>query len=198
LALGLQISLVKACPVSEWDGCEIENRTREDAMLAQSEIREPIFELKGGALGRIDLSAWLAGLSWATGLALAASPSMAAQILSGGPSLYILAGSMAVFLLTVLLIQRHMRLALTANTFGEPAHLTTTGIFRYSRNPIYVAFFIPLASISVFSLAAAIASMAIYVHAMNLTVIRKEERELLATFGEEYAQYLKTAPRWLI
>lgn len=167
-------------------------------MLAQTEIREPVFELKGGALGRIDLSAWIAGLSWATGLALAASPAMAAEILSGGAGLYILAGAMVVFLSSVLLIQRHMRLALTANTFGEPSHLTTTGIFRYSRNPIYVAFFIPLAAISFFSLAAAIASVAIYVQVMNLTVIRKEERELLVAFGEEYAHYLRTAPRWLV
>lgn len=166
-------------------------------MLAQVQIREPVFELKG-ALGRIDLSAWIAGLSWATGLALAASPAMAAELGSGGAGLYIIAGSIALFLMSVLLIQRHMRLALTANTFGKPRHLTTTGIFRYSRNPIYVAFFVPLSAIATFSLAAAIASLAIYVLAMNLTVIRKEERDLLAAFGDEYARYMTAAPRWLV
>jgi protein-S-isoprenylcysteine O-methyltransferase Ste14 len=166
-------------------------------MLAQIEIPEPVFELKG-ALGRIDLSAWIAGLSWVTGLILAASPAMASNVLSGGLGLYLLAGSLALFLVSVLVIQRHMRLALTAKTFGEPSRLTTSGIFRYSRNPIYVAFFVPLAALAYFSLSASIAAMAIYVLAMNLTVIRKEERDLLAAFGEEYARYLKTAPRWLV
>lgn len=166
-------------------------------MLAEADLPRPVIELKG-ALNVIDLSAWIAGASLASGLALAASPAMANDLLTGGPGLTIVAGAMAAFLASVLLIQRHMRLALTANTFGEPVHLVTSGIFRYSRNPIYVAFFVPLASIAYFSLAAAIAAVALYVLAMNLTVIRKEERDLLAAFGAEYAHYLKAAPRWIV
>lgn len=164
-------------------------------MLAQVELRQPVFELKGTA---IDLSAWIAGGSFATGLTLAASPAMAAEILRAGPGLFLVGGAVALFLASVLLIQRHMRLALTAGTFGEPVHLVTSGIFQVSRNPIYVAFFIPLLSIAYFSLAASIAAIAIYVLAMNLTVIRKEERDLLEAFGEEYARYLVSAPRWLV
>lgn len=166
-------------------------------MLAQIELRQPVIELKG-ALNVIDLSAWIAGASFATGLALAASPQMASEVLAGGPALFVPVAAIAAFIASVLLIQRHMRLSLTANTFGEPVHLVTSGIFRYSRNPIYVAFFMPLASIAYFSLASAIAAMAIYVLAMNLTVIRKEERDLLEAFGDEYARYLTTAPRWLV
>lgn len=166
-------------------------------MLAQIELRQPVIELKG-ALNVIDLSAWIAGASFAMGLSMAASPEMAAEILSAGPGLFLIAGAVASFLASVLLIQRHMRLKLSANTFGEPVRLTTSGIFRYSRNPIYVAFFVPLASIAYFSVAAAIAATAVYVLAMNLTVIRKEERDLLAAFGDDYARYLTTAPRWLV
>lgn len=166
-------------------------------MLAQIELRQPVIELKG-ALNVVDLSAWIAGASFATGLSLATSPAMASEIVAAGPGLFLIAGAVTLFLASVLLIQRHMRLKLSANTFGEPVHLTTSGIFRYSRNPIYVAFFVPLASIAYFSLAAAIAAIAVYVLAMNLTVIRKEERDLLATFGEDYARYMTTAPRWLV
>lgn len=166
-------------------------------MLAQIELRQPVIELKG-ALGVIDLSAWIAGASFTTGLALAASPAMAADVLSGGPGLYLPVLAIAAFIASVLIIQRHMRLSLLANTFGEPARLVTSGIFAYSRNPIYVAFFVPLASIAYFSLAASIAAIAMYVLAMNLTVIRKEERDLLNAFGSEYAAYLTRAPRWLV
>lgn len=166
-------------------------------MPASIELQAPLIELKGG-FNRIDLSAWISGASFAAGMALAASPAMAQSIISGGAGVYVLLGAFAVFIGSVLAIQRHMRLSLLANTFGAPRHLVTSGIFSYSRNPIYVAFFIPLGSIAIFSISAAIAAIAIYVLAMNLTVIRKEERDLLAAFGDEYARYLSSAPRWLI
>lgn len=156
---------------------------------------EPMFELKGLA-GRIDLSAWLSGASFAAGMMFALSPGMAADILSAGPGFRIIACSFAIFLATVLLIQRHMRLSLLANSFGSPHRLVTSGPFRVSRNPIYVAFFLPLASIAYFSLPSAIAAMTLYVMAMNLTVIRREERDLLKAFGAEYAAYLGAVPRW--
>ncbi|MEQ1717196.1 MAG: methyltransferase [Hyphomicrobium sp.] len=165
-------------------------------MHADIELHKPVLELKG-SLSRIDLSAWISGLSFALGLALAASPG-AAFIVAGGPGLYVPLAAFALFLVCVLLIQRHMRLSLLANTFGAPCRLVTSGLFRYSRNPIYVAFFIPLASIATFSLPAAISAIAIYVLAMNLTVIRKEERDLLAAFGADYAAYLSSVPRWVI
>ncbi len=166
-------------------------------MLAPIELRAPLIELKGG-FNRIDLSAWISGASFASGMALAASPAMARSLFSGGAPFYVLVGAFAVFIVGVLAIQRHMRLSLLANTFGSPRHLVTSGIFSYSRNPIYVAFFIPLASIAIFSISAAIAAIALYVLAMTLTVIRKEERDLLAAFGDDYARYLSSAPRWLI
>ncbi|MGE0053883.1 MAG: isoprenylcysteine carboxylmethyltransferase family protein [Hyphomicrobium sp.] len=166
-------------------------------MLARVEMQEPVVELKG-ALNRIDLSAWISGASFAIGMMLASSPQMARSILTGGPGLYVPVAAFLLFLGCVLAIQRHMRLSLLANTFGEPRRLVTSGIFRYSRNPIYVAFFLPLASIAVFSVSAAIAAAAIYILAMNLTVIRKEERDLMAAFGEDYAHYLSCVPRWLI
>ena len=169
-------------------------------MTTHAELHEPVFELKGIA-SRIDLSAWLSGLSFGAGLWLCETAGMAQEILSGGPGLRVIAAAFAIFLAflaSVLAIQRHMRLSLLANTFGSPRRLVTGGVFRFSRNPIYVAFFLPLASIAYFSLAAAIAATAIYVLAMNLTVIRKEERDLYQAFGAEYAHYLRTVPRWVI
>lgn len=166
-------------------------------MQAEIELPRPLLDFQ--APGRsIDLSAWISGLSFAAGLALAATPAMAHEVLSAGPGLYLLLAAYAVFLASVLLIQRHMRLSLLADTFGSPARLVTSGIFQYSRNPIYVAFFVPLAAIGYFSLSAAIAAIALYVLAMNLTVIRREERELLQAFGKDYARYLTSVPRWVI
>ena len=165
-------------------------------MQGQTFIAEPLFELKGRA-SLIDLSAWLSGLSFAAGLALAGPARIEHELVNGNPWLLALPLAYVTFLAIVLLIQRHMRLSLLANTFGSPKHLVTSGIFQFSRNPIYVAFLLPLASLAVLSLPAAIAAIGIYILAMNTTVIRKEERDLLNAFGPEFAGYLRQAPRWL-
>ena len=166
-------------------------------MTTDAELLEPVFELKGIA-SRIDLSAWLSGLSFGAGLWLCETAGMADEILSGGPGLRVIAAAFAIFLASVALIQRHMRLSLLANTFGSPRRLVTSGIFRYTRNPIYVAFFVPLAAIAYFSFSAAIAATALYIFSMNLTVIRKEERDLFNTFGADYTAYRRSVPRWVI
>ncbi len=166
-------------------------------MQPQATIAKPVFELKGRA-AVIDLSAWLSGLSYAAGLALVGPEQLASEITHGGMALFLLPLAYAAFLAIVLIIQRHMRLSLLANTFGSPQRLVTGGIFQYSRNPIYVAFLLPLTSLAILSVAAAIAAIGIYILAMNLTVIRKEERELLEGFGAEFADYLTKAPRWLL
>lgn len=145
----------------------------------------------------IDRSAWISGLSYLAGLALVGPSRIAAEIASGGPGLYLLPATYILFIAIVLMVQRHMHLSLLASSFGAPRQLVTTGVFRYSRNPIYVAFFLPLAALAILSLAAAIASIGIYILAMYRTVIRKEERELLQAFGPEFANYLTKAPRWL-
>ena len=98
-------------------------------------------------LGRIDLSAWISGLSFGSGLFVAGSSSVTEGILNG-QALNIAMAAFAVFLVLVLTIQRHMRLSIFAGSFGQPRSLVQDGIFRYSRNPIYVAFLIPIASIA--------------------------------------------------
>jgi protein-S-isoprenylcysteine O-methyltransferase Ste14 len=157
----------------------------------------PLLELSGVA-NRIDLSAWISGLSFSAGLAFCPAGQVAGEFLNARAGLYLVALTITVFLAAVVLIQRHMRLSLLANSFGSPRRLVTSGPFRYSRNPIYVAFFIPLASIAYFSISAAIAATGLYILAMNLTVIRKEERELLAAFGADYAALSQSTPRWII
>lgn len=101
------------------------------------------------------------------------------------------------FLLSVFVIQRHMRLKATATTFGKPTTLVTSGVFRVSRNPIYLAFLLPLASISILSVTAAFIAMAVYICAMNLTVIAREEQSLTRIFGQDFTAYMKTTRRWI-
>jgi protein-S-isoprenylcysteine O-methyltransferase Ste14 len=164
-------------------------------MMSQTGMAEPLLELDRRT-SKIDLSAWISGVSYTLGLVFVAhdrinvSPNQSPAITIG------LAASVIAFFVAVMLIQKHMRLSLRATTYGAPAQLVTTGIFQYSRNPIYVAFLVPLASLALLSLSAAVLATAIYVTAMNLTVLRKEERELSLAFGEQYAAYTAKVPRW--
>lgn len=156
----------------------------------------PVTQGDGTALG-VDLSSWVSWAAYSAGLLLAFDAHVARDLLTFGMGSRVLAGTIAVFFCVLLAIQRHMSLALSANTFGEPARLVTSGVFRYSRNPIYVAFLLPILSLGWFSAWAALAAAAIYVAAMTLVVIRREEAVLEARFGETYRAYRARVPRWL-
>jgi protein-S-isoprenylcysteine O-methyltransferase Ste14 len=158
---------------------------------------QPLFELQG-KWNVIDLSAWISGLSFAGGIWMAGFEAVDAQAAAGGPEVWVVLAAFAAFFGMALMVQRYLRFPTSANTYGTPQHLTTSGVFNYSRNPIYVAFLLPLASIAVFSAMAAVAAIDIYILTMTLTVIRTEERDLLQTFGKEFEVYAKRVPRWLV
>ena len=112
--------------------------------------------------------------------------------------LWVVAGAFTVFLISVIALQRALGLGLLALHFGRPVRLVTSGPFRYTRNPIYCLFLIPIISMAIYSaLAAGIAALA-YVLLMNRLVIRNEERVLRQTFGAHYDEYMRDTPRWLV
>lgn len=142
-------------------------------------------------------SSWFSWTCYWSAIALAMTPQMQHEILSAGTGLWVLLAGVGVFFASVVAIQRHMRLALSATSYGTPNSLVTSGPFRYSRNPIYVAFLVPLASISYFSPLAALAAISAYILIMTRVVIRSEERVLEAQFGADFLGYMRTAPRWI-
>jgi len=84
-----------------------------------------------------------------------------------------------------------------------PGNLPTTvivqsGPYRFSRNPIYLAF-------SAFTLAIAcwlnsiwlLGTLAAAVSVMSFVVIPREERYLARRFGDQYMRYKATVRRWL-
>lgn len=150
------------------------------------------------AFPAIDRSAWLSGACYLLGFHLAVTPAMRQDILSGGAGAAIMVAGVVVFFVAVALIQRHMSLKLRASTFGVPRRLVTDGVFRLSRNPIYVAFLLPLLTFGYYSWLAALLAITVYVVGMTRFVIAREERHLATVFGSEYAAYFRSTPRWLI
>ena len=76
--------------------------------------------------------------------------------------------------------------------------LVVIGIYRYSRNPMYLAIVFVLTGVSVYL--GALSSFLVvffFVAYINQFQIAPEERMLKQKFGEKYVQYIKQVRRWL-
>ncbi len=148
-------------------------------------------------LNKICPSSWVSWSCYSFGLLFALTPSVLLDIAKGGLGAAILATTILLFFVSASLVQRHMRLSLLSSSYGQPQTLTTSGVFGVTRNPIYVAFLLPIFSIGYYSTPAALAAAAIYIWSMTAFIIRSEETILSATFGSAYDVYAAKTPRWL-
>ncbi|NHA14886.1 isoprenylcysteine carboxylmethyltransferase family protein [Thioalkalivibrio sp. XN279] len=78
------------------------------------------------------------------------------------------------------------------------SRLVAAGIYRYSRNPMYLSLLLALAAWATWlgSIAAAVV-LPVFAGAMTRWQIRPEERALAALFGDEFEAYRRRVRRWL-
>jgi len=82
--------------------------------------------------------------------------------------------------------------------FQESTSLLTSGLYRFSRNPIYLGMVVLLIGI-----ATALGSVSpwimppIFMAIISKRFIQKEETSLTETFGDEYLEYSRRVRRWL-
>ena len=112
---------------------------------------------------------------------------------------YVGVGLMVLGFALILFMARHFRKSeTTIIPDGQPSHLMETGLFAYSRNPIYVAMAVlltgsGLASGQVWSLAI----VPLFILLVQQIWIVKEEENLEAEFGQIYRNYKMRVRRWL-
>jgi protein-S-isoprenylcysteine O-methyltransferase Ste14 len=83
-------------------------------------------------------------------------------------------------------------------TPGASSAIVSGGIYRVSRNPMYLGFLLVLAGWAVYlANAGAALFLPAFVAYLTRYQIEPEERALLAKFGSEYAQYMSRVRRWL-
>ncbi len=76
--------------------------------------------------------------------------------------------------------------------------LVVAGIYRRTRNPMYLGLVLMLLAWSAYLTSiAALLLVPAFVAYMNRFQIRPEERTLLDKFGDAYAQYMREVRRWL-
>ena len=76
--------------------------------------------------------------------------------------------------------------------------LTTTGPYVYVRNPIYIANTLLMLGLTVVSeLIWFLPIMLLWCIVLYRYVVRTEEAHLLEKYGEPYAHFIETVPRWI-
>lgn len=80
----------------------------------------------------------------------------------------------------------------------QSSSLVLVGIYRYSRNPMYLGFLLLLAAFACYLQSLlALALLPLFVLYMNRFQIEPEERILGQKFGVDYQMYLHSVRRWL-
>lgn len=83
-------------------------------------------------------------------------------------------------------------------TPARASAIVSNGIYRYSRNPMYVGLLLGLAGWAAFlANAAALVMLPLFVAYMTRFQIKPEECALLANFGSGYAEYMAAVRRWI-
>ena len=83
-------------------------------------------------------------------------------------------------------------------TPGASSSVVSSGVYRISRNPMYLGFLLALAGWALYlSNWVAVVLLAAFVVYMTQFQIKPEERALLAKFGSEFVQYMARVRRWL-
>ena len=80
----------------------------------------------------------------------------------------------------------------------ETTALVTVGMYRYSRNPMYLGLvLLNIAATIFFGTWLGIIIVATFIFLLNFLQIIPEEEALLDIFGEEYIEYKKKVRRWI-
>ena len=94
--------------------------------------------------------------------------------------------------------QQFKKIGTTLYPFSRPGKLVTDGLFRYTRNPMYLGLTIALggAWLVLGSLSPGVFVVAFLLIA-DRWYIPYEEQQLLAVFGATYSTYQAKTPRWI-
>ena len=116
------------------------------------------------------------------------------------PTLQII-GAVLIAMSLAMLIECFARFALkgvgTPAPVAPPQHLVVSGLYRYVRNPMYVAVLgLILGQLLFFGNAALLAYAVVVWLAFFVFVLSYEEPTLRASFPEEYEAYVANVPRW--
>jgi len=89
--------------------------------------------------------------------------------------------------------------AMATINFAKPSEsgINQTGLYRFSRNPMYVAYFVYFVGCALLACSIPLAVMVCVFQIAGHWVILAEERWCEETFGDEYIQYMQKVRRYI-
>ena len=82
--------------------------------------------------------------------------------------------------------------------FRTPRNLVTDGVFRFTRNPMYLGFILFLVGVALLvNLWPAMLAPFLFFFAINSWYVPHEERAAAAMFGDDYLAYTQQVRRWI-
>ncbi|MCK7595599.1 methyltransferase family protein [Pseudomarimonas salicorniae] len=154
--------------------------------MAALELRVPPLAVLGLAV------ALLAGMEWLApspgGVPLGLRPALTTLLVLSG----------AAVALSGVLSFRRQRTTVNPLSPDQASSLVCSGIYRFSRNPMYLGFLLLLGAAAAWlSSLHALWLMPAFVLYLNRFQIEPEERALAARFGAEFSAYRQRVRRWI-
>jgi protein-S-isoprenylcysteine O-methyltransferase Ste14 len=132
---------------------------------------------------------------------LGLAPGLTPRLFGGGPLLLVVSSALALVSMALIAatVRAHrLRIALWHQHDDAPAHIVTSGPYRYVRHPFYAAFLLALAGAFLFSpQPGTLLTLALGLAMLTFTAAREERRLQASAFGAEYATYLARTGRFL-
>ena len=139
----------------------------------------------------------VAGFMWACArlLPAAALPVAGPAAWGAGAALMLAGGLLA---LAGVLAFRRRRTTVNPLHPEAASSMVTTGVYRITRNPMYLGMLLVLGGWALMlANAAALPGLPLFVLAMNRLQIAPEERALRSRFGAEFERYAASVRRWI-
>lgn len=137
----------------------------------------------------------LAGAMWFAAMQL---PSLAITLPWRHGLAVTISGVGILFILAGVYVFQKAKTTVNPTTPAAASSVVTSGVYRFSRNPMYVGFLLALIGWATFlSHTLPFLLLPVYVAYMNRFQISPEERALSVKFGDEYEAYKQVVRRWL-
>ena len=104
------------------------------------------------------------------------------------------------FLLLIISIKSFIDNKTTINPLNlkKSTYLVTSGVFRFSRNPMYLGMLLFLLGTAIIlNIIGGLIISILFIFYMNFFQIMPEEKALENLFGKDYRNYLKSVRRWI-
>ncbi|WP_321506664.1 PEMT/PEM2 methyltransferase family protein [uncultured Methanoregula sp.] len=82
-------------------------------------------------------------------------------------------------------------------TPGEDTRLKVNGLFRLSRNPMYVGMYVTMVASALYTLNPVVVLLGVFVIVIHHTIVMAEEEHMQKVFGQEYLDYCDRIRRYI-